>query len=152
MVNVHSYQNLISYELFIKVSSVVLLISHRADRRVITARVQRMTGGYVFTRIYLLTRVGTPIWPMRGVLKSFLMGVPSSFLTGGTPILPDWGVPHLANGSIPPPSRLEGVPPLLHQKTEQQSEHLLRGGRYASCLHPRGLSCCICNKDFFNTI
>ena len=28
-----------------------------------------------------------------------------------------------------------------HQETDQHSEHLLRGGRYASCVHAGGLSC-----------
>ena len=37
-----------------------------------------------------------------------------------------------------PPSTRTRVPP---SKTEQHSEHLLHGGRYASCFHAGGLSC-----------
>ena len=84
----------------------------------------------------------------------------------GTPSIKIWpGYPHLGMG-YPPPSRpgqgtpnpgmgyppdlgwgtppgwgthltWDGVPP----QTEQHSEHLLRGGRYASCVHAGGLSC-----------
>ena len=54
---------------------------------------------------------------------------------GGTPTL-GWGVPQpgLDSGG-----GYLGYP-LTHQ-TEQHSEHLLRGGRYASCVHAGGLSC-----------
>ena len=64
-----------------------------------------------------------------------------SGLDGGTPppVRTGWGYP-------PPPSELdEGIPPPTHpcQETEQQSQYLLRGGRYASCVHAGGLSCLI---------
>ena len=36
--------------------------------------------------------------------------------------------------------------------TEQQSEHLIRGGRYASCVHAGGLSCTIMNECSFYVI
>ena len=67
---------------------------------------------------------------------------------------PAQGTPHLAGGTCPgypPPSRghLPRVPPTWqgvpargtppHQ--EQHSVYLLRGGRYASCVHAGGLSC-----------
>ena len=41
-----------------------------------------------------------------------------------------WGTLHLGWGNPPP-----------HQETEQHSEHLLSGRRYASCVHAGGLSC-----------
>ena len=83
-------------------------------------------------------------------------GYPIPGLDGGTPPLhPDlgWVTPHpdLGWGTPPvqtldrvhpPQSRTEwGTPPSPGQKTEQHSEHLLRGGRYASCVHAGGLSC-----------
>ena len=42
--------------------------------------------------------------------------------------------------SSPPPP----PPPPRPRGTEQQSEYLLRGGRYASCGYTGGLSCCRC--------
>ena len=53
-------------------------------------------------------------------------GYPVSGL-GGVPHLRSRGVPHLRSGVLPP--------------TDQHSELLLRGGRYASCVHAGGLSC-----------
>ena len=50
-------------------------------------------------------------------------------------------------GIPPPPSQVRmGYPPARtgipsSPGTEQQSGHLLRGGRYASCVHAGGLSC-----------
>ena len=45
-------------------------------------------------------------------------------------------------GLPPPQPGLDGVtPPPLCWETEQHSEHLLRGGRYASCVHAGRLSC-----------
>ena len=58
---------------------------------------------------------------------------------GGYPIQQTGGVPHPGLSGVPPP--WDEVPPLPNQKTEQHSEHLLRGGRYASCVHAGGLSC-----------
>ena len=143
------------------------------------------------------------------VSVQFCMGEGStpSFLTGGTPILPDrgtpfpgldrgvppfqvWmegtpfpgqgsvphprGYPHQQDGvplhldlgrgyslhqedRVPPCPGLDGVPPIQqdwmgvhpcpkldgspHQETEKHSQHLPRGGRYASCVHAGGLSC-----------
>ena len=56
-------------------------------------------------------------------------GTPSQVYVGGVPP-PDlgWGIP---------PDLGPGTPP----KPDQHSEHLLRGGRYASCVHAGGLSC-----------
>ena len=63
--------------------------------------------------------------------RSFPRGTP--VLAGGPPVLaggyPGWGIPW--------PGQDWGSPP---PKTEQQSEHLLRSGQYASCLHAEGLS------------
>ena len=47
-----------------------------------------------------------------------------------------WGTPLSKTGWCTPCSGLDGVPP-----PRQQSEHLLRGGRCASCVHAGGLSC-----------
>ena len=77
-----------------------------------------------------------------------------SFLTGGIPH-PNESMPSfLIRGTGVPPCRTRWVtplPPPPHpgldgyplpcQKTEQHSKHLLRSGRYASCVHAGGLSC-----------
>ena len=69
-----------------------------------------------------------------------------------------WGVPHPDDREIPPIqdwmgtslsrpgmgyplSRTGWSNPASHQETEQHSEHLLCGGRYASCIHAGDLSC-----------
>ena len=45
-------------------------------------------------------------------------------------------------GYLAPLAR-DGVPlPLPRPRTGQQSEHSMRDGRYASCVHAGGLSCC----------
>ena len=102
---------------------------------------------------------GTP-WPDLG------QGSTSPSKTGwGTPLArAGTGVPPVQNwmGEYPPPSqtwdgggyqlcpRLDGYPPPPQSKTgwgktppphHQQSEHLLRGGRCASCVHAGELSC-----------
>ena len=52
------------------------------------------------------------------------------------PPIQDW------MGYPPPPhSGLDEVPPPLSQEIEQHSEHLLRGGWYASCVHAGELFC-----------
>ena len=79
-------------------------------------------------------------------------GYPIQGLVGGYPILLTgwWGVPHSADrgyAGYPPCPRLDGVPPLSRPGSRyppllnQQNEHLLRGGRCASCVHAGGLSC-----------
>ena len=64
---------------------------------------------------------------------------------GGTPC---WGAPPAKEGGCPPAGG--GVPPLLGAPCQggeggappkQHSVYLLRGGRYASCIHAGGLSC-----------
>ena len=101
---------------------------------------------------------GTPIQSM-GVPPSFSMGgyhnlsdgIPPSSQWRGYPHLADrWGTPGYALvgtgwGSTPPPpiQDLMEVPPhrgldggiVRLSETEQHSEHLLRGGRYTSCVH-----------------
>ena len=81
-------------------------------------------------------------------------GTPSQVWIGGTPFPgQDGGVPHPRSGwgrgtlGYPFPNQdwmwyslCQGYPPPI-QETEQHSEHLLRGGRYASCVHAGGLSC-----------
>ena len=73
---------------------------------------------------------GVPILGLGG------QGTPSQVRMGGTPSqVQDWM-------QYPPPHPgLDGVPPPPHhQETDQHNEHLLRGGRYASCVDA-GLSC-----------
>ena len=68
-------------------------------------------------------RTGGTIWPGLGYTNvQDRTGVPHS----GTGIPPGW------DWDIPPPPR----------KKKQQSEHLLCGGRYASCGYAGWLSCC----------
>ena len=104
---------------------------------------------------------GEYLVPCLGGTQSQVQGVPS-LRSGGYPIsgpggTPSqvWGVPHLRSGvyliSGPggypisglvkgyPISGLGYHPP--YPKTDQHSELLLRGGRYASCVHARALSC-----------
>ena len=69
-------------------------------------------------------------------------GYPGQVRTGGTPARSRWGEvpwpgPDVDTQGGVPPSRDE-VPPL---QLGQQKEYLLRGGRYASCVHAGGLSC-----------
>ena len=60
------------------------------------------------------------------------MGVPPhQDCIGVPPNRTGWGIPQPLSGVN------EGTP----QEIEQQSEHLLRGGWYASCFHAEGLSC-----------
>ena len=75
-------------------------------------------------------------------------GYPIPGLDGGYPIPGVWmgggySIPGL-DGGYPIPG-LDGGTPLLgtppNQETDQQSKHLLRGGRCASCVHAGGLSC-----------
>ena len=76
------------------------------------------------------------------------MGYPSPRWWGGSPrwgVRLSWctpwrGMGYLSltkTGSGYPPKPGNGVPP----ETEQQSEYLLHGGRYAFCVHGGGLSC-----------
>ena len=78
-------------------------------------------------------------------------GTPSQVQAGEYPIQLTGGVPHprsrwgpsRTGWGTPPPSKTGwGNPPSPHQEIEQHSEqHLLRDGRYASCVHAGGFSC-----------
>ena len=119
-----------------------------------------------------------PNWGDWGCSPSFLMLLPPSFPTGGTPAflmeeysLPrsGWGYPFqgLAGGSTPFPSQSGGTPfsdlgrwynPVLTwdldrgcPQPEQHSVYLLHGRRYASCIHAGGLSCCLCDVMWIET-
>ena len=70
-------------------------------------------------------------------------GVPAPRPGTGYPL--GWGTPQTWNRA-PPPDMGWGTPPDLRwgtplPQTDQHSEHLLHGGRYASCVHAGGLSC-----------
>ena len=87
-------------------------------------------------------------------------------LRHGTGYPPDigWGTPQTLDGV--PPQTWDGVPPgpgtgyppgpgmgypprhgTGYPPTDQHSEHLLHGGRYASCVHAGGLSCSIFTSE-----
>ena len=102
----------------------------------------------IFTGVCLPTPGGVPQFQV----LSHVSG-PRSFLHS-TPV-PDEGYPRtgvpLARTRVGyPPSRTGVFSPSQERtgvsapppETEQQSKHLLRGGRYASCSHAGGLSCC----------
>ena len=82
---------------------------------------------------------GTPIWLTGGTPRTELGYPPKSGLDGvpPPPISTGWGYP------LPPPPCWQWmvIPPSPYQETEQQTEFLLHGGRYASCFHAGGLSC-----------
>ena len=110
---------------------------------------------------------GTPVTGLRslpgeGVLK-FQVGYPSPRRWGGGQGTP-WGTSSLRQYRmgysppghdglpLPPHQDWMGTPPQVRirwditlqpppQPQEQQGEYLLRGGRYASCVHAGGLSC-----------
>ena len=89
------------------------------------------------------------------------MGVASSQVwMGGTPPIQvrckvrtgdTQGSPHSEQNwmGVPPCQDWMGDP---HSETEQYSEHLLRSGRYASCVHVGRLSCQILILEDFNLL
>ena len=91
---------------------------------------------------------GIPPWTWDGVPPQTWDGSPPGPETGyppwtwdGYPLDLGWGTPPRPEMGYPaPPQTWDGVPPpdLGH------SEHLPRGGRYASCVHAGGLSCYNC--------
>ena len=86
---------------------------------------------------------GTPPLTRWGYPPSARWGTPCSDLGWGyPPIRKDGGTPYWEGCGTPPFRTGWGTPPPPpHQETEQHSDHLLRGGRYASCVHAGGLSC-----------
>ena len=71
---------------------------------------------------------------------------PGQVRMGYDPPQPGWGTtPPTARTGYHPQEGQDGVPLARSgwgaPQTEQQCKHLLRGGRYASCLHTGGLSC-----------
>ena len=89
----------------------------------------------------------TPLWDWLGVSPTHQdrMGVPPFGLNGDTlhPLGLDAGTPIGLDGStnppLPPPSRLDGVPPPSPPLGDRETEPL-PGGRYASCVHAGRLS------------
>ena len=137
----------------------------------ITARIRRMTGGYIFSLSTLWG--GYPIQPWTGVYpiqpwmggypnQPWMGGVPDPALDRGYPNLGQrgypipclggypnlgWGVPHPMSGGVPH-LRGGGYPIPCPRGVpwvppHQNSKHLLQlcGGRCASCVHAGGLSC-----------
>ena len=108
-------------------------------------------------------RYPTRGYPARGTL-------PGGTLLGGYPVRyplarSGWGVPcpggtlpggTLSGGTLPwsgtPPSqvRMGGTLPRSGRgggtQVGQQKEYSIHGGRYASCVHAGGLSCCLCDS------
>ena len=95
---------------------------------------------------------GTPsqVWPGGYPSPTPGMGYPPD-QGQGTPWIWD-GVPPRTWDRVPPLDLGQGIPPrpgtgylpdLGWGTPPQHSEHLLRGGRYASCVHAGGLSCTI---------
>ena len=75
-----------------------------------------------------------------------MMGVPPVQDWMGYPPMTGWGIPPSRTEWYTPCPRLDGYPPPSktgwgYPPLHQQSEHLLRGGPCASCVHARGLSC-----------
>ena len=134
---------------------------------VITARIRSMTGRYCFHRCLPVNISGEGVphprsgggggYPIPGLAggiphpRSDWGGYPIPGLAGGVPH--PSGTPLTRSGWVPPPPR-PGTgypPPDLGLGTPldlgwgtpppQHSEHLIRGGRYASCVHAGGLSC-----------
>ena len=133
-VTINSSWNLI-WRLFHYISKAIHTVTSKLCNTVVTTRIRRM-GKVLFSQVCVCPHQGwglphlhpiilplvtcpfqeVPLWLVTG---PFLGGYPS----------PSRGIPWPGLGYPPPP------------KTEQQSEHLLHGGRYASCVHAGGLSC-----------
>ena len=81
-----------------------------------------------------------PGWYLSPGWGYHIMGYPTARSGWGTPCPSQVriGYPLPGQDGVPSPGQNWGTPPPL--QTEQQSEHLVRGGQYASCVHA-GLSC-----------
>ena len=98
-----------------------------------------MVGGYPSQVCMVGGTWGTPPgqgWMVGGTPGQIWMvglpGVPPSQVwMGYPPTMTGWGTPPTITGW--------GTPP--HHHHHQHSEHLLRGGRYASCFNAGGLPC-----------
>ena len=105
---------------------------------IITARVRSTREGNIYTWECLSVHNcgggwgGTPseVWWQGGG------GYPIPGLAGG-----GYPIPGLAGGGVPHPQTWDWVPPLDLGPGTPPPEHLIRGGRYASCVHAGGLSC-----------
>ena len=99
---------------------------------------------------------GTPIQPSPGDTPfSLHLGGGGSYhmqphwSDGGTPCQVGWGYQAIRlDGGTPSPHRAGWVTPSPWE-TEQHSEYLLHGGRYASCVHAEALSCSACTHVGF---
>ena len=123
-----------------------LLTDLRVRAVIITAHIRRMGEGNSFS-LTVHTGGGGGCYPSPRFFPRSL--VPGPFWSprtglGGPPPRPGqdrMGYTPLPGMGYPRPVRSGwGTPP--SSRTEQQSEHLLRGWRYASCVHAEGLSCC----------
>ena len=120
--------------------------------KVITARVRSTTRRYCFHRCLSVNNCGggypVQVWMVGGNPgQGWMGGATPSQVWGGTPAKSGWwGVPHPRSGwwGVPPTMTGWGTSPhhdWMGYPPKQHSEHLLCGGRYASCVHVGGLSC-----------
>ena len=133
--------NMVTLQHLIRSTASIILITYYVN--IFTARIRRMTGGYVFTGVCPSTLVGgTPFPGLDGgrypILRyGWRYPLPRS---GWAPILVRSEVRTGGCPGVPPPAQdWMGYSPTI--PWEQHSEHLLRGGWYASCIHTGGLSC-----------
>ena len=116
-------------------------------------------GGYPSPRFFPRSLLPGPFWKgypspwffAKSLVPGPFQGYPSLSWGGGVPQDRGTSPGRTGVGHTPRQDRI-GIPPAryplagtgaspLHPKTEQQSKHLLRGGRYASCDHAGRLSC-----------
>ena len=121
---------------------------------IFTARIRRIWEGNIFS-LFTLARGGVPhlrsevggypiSGPGRGVPHLRFGGYP---ISGGVPHV--WGDTPSQGGPMSGGYPMSGGDPISGPTphcTEQHSEHLLRGGRCASCVHAGGLSCYFINR------
>ena len=143
-----------------KWSSTTVITNLLIIKHLFTAHIRRMGEGTVFS-LFVSPHLGGGGTPVRSrevphPRSGWGEGVPHPRSGWGVPQVPPtrsgWGtpLPLLGQDGVPPRPGM-GYPPDLGQGTPQtwdrvppdlgHSEHLLRGGRYASCVHAEGLSC-----------